>query len=147
MAPLQKRALYGLIFGIVWAVAIIVVFIMRGGVNAFNADVGFRLIVDGLWIGGLVVYLVLFRTIMRKPGQFDERDKLIMDRAPRVQWMAVIIALVVWMITLTEVYHDVGQVPVVFLFLIFMSSLIVSMIAQSIGILIGYRRLETHAKG
>jgi len=142
MAPLQKRALYGLIFGIVWAVAIIVVFIMRGGVNAFNVDVGFRLIVYGLWIGGLVVYLILFRMIMRKSGQFDERDKLIMDRAPRVQWWAVIIALVVWMITLSEVYHDVGQIPVVFLFLIFMSSLIVSMIAQSVGILVGYRRME-----
>ena len=142
MAPLQKRALYGLIFGVVWAVAIIVVFIMRGGVNAFNTDVGFRLIIDGLWIGGLVVYLILFRTIMRKPGKFDERDKLIMDRAPKVQWMAVIIALVVWMITLSEIYHDVGQVPVVFLFLIFMSSLIVSMVAQSVGILVGYRRME-----
>jgi len=145
MAPLQKRALYGLIFGVVWAVAIIVVFIMRGGVNAFNADVGFRLIVDGLWIGGLVVYLILFRTIIGKRGKFDERDKLIMDRAPRVQWWAVIIALVVWMITLSEVYHDVGQIPVVFLFLIFMSSLIVSMIAQSIGILVGYRRMERNA--
>ena len=142
MAPLQKRALYGLIFGVVWAVAIIVVFIMRGGVNAFNADVGFRLIVDGLWIGGLVVYLILFRTIMRKSGQFDERDRLIMDRAPRVQWMAVIIALVVWMIVLSAAYRDAGQVPVIFLFLIFMSSLIVSMIAQSVGILIGYRRME-----
>ena len=142
MAPLQKRALYGLIFGVVWAITIIVVFIMRGGVNAFNEDLGFRLIVDGLWIGGLVVYLILFRTIIGKPGKFDERDKLIMDRAPKVQWMAVIIALVVWMIALSEVYHDVGQVPVVFLFLIFMSSLIVSMIAQSIGILVGYRRME-----
>ena len=142
MAPLQKRALYGLIFGVVWAVTIIVVSIMRGGVNAFNEDLGFRLIVDGLWIGGLVVYLILFRTIIGKPGKFDERDKLIMDRAPNVQWMAVIIALVVWMIALSEVYHDVGQVPVVFLFLIFMSSLIVSMIAQSIGILVGYRRME-----
>ena len=115
---------------------------IEGGVNAFNADVGFRLIVDGLWIGGLVVYLILFRSIVRKPGQFDERDKLIMDRSPRVQWMAVIIALVAWVIALSEAYHDVGQVPVIFLFLIFMSSLIVSMIAQSVGILIGYRRME-----
>ena len=30
MATLQKRALYGLIFGVVWAVAVIVVFIIRG---------------------------------------------------------------------------------------------------------------------
>ena len=142
MAPLQKRALYGLIFGVAWAVAIVAVFVTRGGVNAFNADVGFRLIVDGLWVGGLVVYLVLFRTIIGKPGKFDERDRLIMDRAPRVQWMAVIITLVAWTLALSEAYHDVGQVPVVFLFVIFMSSLIVSMIAQSAGILIGYRRME-----
>jgi hypothetical protein len=145
MAPLQKRALYGLIFGIAWAVVIIVVFIMRGGVNAFNVDLGFRLIAYGLWIGGLIVYLVLFRTIIGKRGKFDERDQLILDRTPRVQWMAVIFSLVVWMITLSEVYHDAGQVPVVFLFLIFMSSLIVSMIAQSVGILFGYRRMERNA--
>ena len=145
MAPLQKRALYGLIFGIAWAVAIIIVFITQGGINSFNADPSFRLIVNGLWIGGLVVYLVLFRTIMRKPGQFDERDKLVMDRAPRVQWIAVIISLVVWMITLSEIYHEIGQIPVVFLYIIFMSSLIVSSIAGSAGILIGYWRMEQNA--
>lgn len=144
MAPLQKRALYGLIFGVAWAIAIIIVFIVRGGVGAFNEDSSFRFIVYGLWIGGLVVYLILFRTIMGKPEKFDERDKLIMDRSPRVQWMAVIISLVVWMITLSEIYREVGQVPVVFLFLIFMSSLIVSMIAQSVGILVGYRRMESN---
>ena len=145
MAPLQKRALYGLIFGIAWAVAIIVVFIMRGGVNAFNVDVEFRLIVDGLWVGGLVVYLVLFRTIIGRRGKFDERDKLILDRSPKVQWMAVIVALVVWVIALSQAYHDVGHVPVVFLFLILISSLIVSSIAQSVDILIGYRRMERDA--
>jgi len=46
---------------------------------------------------------------------------------------------------LPEAYRDAGQVPVIFLFLIFMSSLIVSMIAQSVGILIGYRRMERNA--
>jgi hypothetical protein len=65
-----------------------------------------------------------------------------MDRAPRVQWLAVIFSLVVWMIALTEGYRDEGQIPVIFLFLIFMSILIVSMIAQSIGIMTGYWRME-----
>ena len=68
-----------------------------------------------------------------------------MDRSPKVQWMAVIVSLVVWAITLSEAYHEVGQVPVVFLFLIFMSSLIVSVIAQSVGILVGYRGMERNA--
>lgn len=142
MAPLQRRALYGLIIGFVWAIAIIAVFILKGGVSTFNEDQGFRLIIDGLWIGGLIAYLVLFQTILRRPGQIDERDKLIMDRAPRVQWLAVIFSLVAWVIALSESYHDKGQIPIIFLYLIFMSILIVSMIAQSIGIMIGYWRME-----
>jgi hypothetical protein len=141
MAPLQRRAFYGLLIGFVWIVAIIVVFILKGGVSAFNEDQGFRLIIDGLWIGGLVVYLILFETILRRPGYVDERDKLILDKAPRFQWLAVIFSLVAWVIALSESYHDEG-VPVVLLYLIFMSVLIVSMIGQAIGILIGYRRMK-----
>ncbi len=143
MAPLQKRALYGLVFGVIWAIVIVVVFILKGGVSTFNDDQGFRLIIDGLWVGGLIVYLLLFETIGRKPSQVDERDRLIMARSPRVQWLAVIFSLVAWMIALTESYHDAGQIPVIFLYLIFMSIIIVSSVAQSVGILIGYWRMES----
>lgn len=144
MAPLQKRALYGLVFGVIWVIAIIVVFILKGGVSTFNEDQGFRLIIDGLWVGGLILYLLLFETIGRKPGQVDERDRSIMARAPRVQWLAAIFSLVAWVIALTESYHDAGQIPVIFLYLIFMSILIVSSVAQSVGILIGYWRMGSH---
>jgi len=75
---------------------------------------------------------------LRKPGMVDERDRLIVDRAPRIQWLAVVFTLVAWTIALTEIYHDTGLVPSVFLFVIFMSILIVSTLAQSLGILIGY---------
>jgi len=143
MAPLQKRALYGLVFGVIWAIAIIVVFILKGGVSTFNDDQGFRLIIDGLWVGGLIVYLLLFETIGRKPSLLDERDRLIMAKTPRIQWLAVIFSLVAWVIALTESYHDAGQLPVIFLYLIFMSIIIVSSVAQSVGILIGYWRMES----
>lgn len=142
MAPLQKRALYGVAFGVLWAIAIVVVFLLKGGAGTFDEDAQFRAIMYGLWIGGLIAYLLLFETILRKPGLVDERDKSIMDRSPRVQWLAVIFTMVVWVITLSEVYHDEGQIPVIFLFLIFMSILIVSMIAQCLGILIGYWRMD-----
>ena len=46
------------------------------------------------------------------------------------------------MIILSEVYHAAGAVPTVFLFVIFMSVLIVSTLAQSAGILIGYWRMN-----
>jgi len=144
MAPLQKRAWYGLATGIAFAVALVVVFIMKGGINTFAEDQGFRIIIDVLWIGGLVANLVIVNLALRKPKLVDERDRLIMDRAPRVQWLAVVSSLVVWTIVLTEVYWEAGQIPVIFLYLIFMSILIISTLAQSIGILIGYWRADRY---
>ena len=138
MAPLQKRALYGLVFGVMWTVAIIVVFIAKGGVSTFSEDQGFRLIIDGLWIGGLIFYGILMLTL-RRQSQVDERDRLILGRAPVVQLWAVIFSLVIWTIVLTESYWDQG-IPPIFMYLVFMSTLIVSAVAQSIGILIGYGR-------
>ena len=95
MAPLQKRALYGLAFGVVWAVAMIVVFIAKGGVGTFSEDQGFRLIV------------------------------------------------VIWTIVLTETYWDQG-IPPIFMYIVFIATLVVSAVAQSIGILIGYWRGVSH---
>ncbi len=144
MAPLQKRAFYGLLFGILWAIALAVVFIVMGGANAFNEDAGFRLTVDGIWIGGLVIYLVLFQTI-RRPSQFDERDKAVMDWSSQVRWITVVLSMVAWIIALSESYHAEGQVPVIFLYLMFIFTLAASSIAQSVGILIGYWRMDRHA--
>ena len=142
MAPLQKRAWWGLGVGLVFAAAFTLVFILKGGIATFDEDQGFRIIIDILWIGGLVTNLVIVNLALREKGMVDERDRLIVDRAPRIQWLAVIFTLVVWMITLTEVYHDTGLVPSVFLYVIFMSVLIVSTLAQSLGILIGYWRMD-----
>ena len=142
MAPLQKRAWWGLTIGLAFAIAFTLVFILKGGIATFDEDQGFRIIIDILWIGGLVTNLVIVNLALREKGMVDERDRLIVDRAPRIQWLAVIFTLVAWMITLTEVYHDTGLVPSVFLYVIFMSVLIVSTLAQSLGILIGYWRMD-----
>jgi hypothetical protein len=61
----------------------------------------------------------------RKPGQLDEQDKLIMVRAQRIQLLAIMFALVAWVISLSEIYHTEGQIP-------------------SIGVLIGYWRGVGH---
>jgi len=144
MAPLQKRAWYGLAIGAVFAIALLLVFILKGGISTFKEDQGFRIIIDVLWVGGLVANLIIVNLALRRPGLVDERDRLIMDRAPRIQWLAVVFSLVVWTIALTEVYWDAGQIPVIFLYLIFMSILIVSTLAQSAGILIGYWSMGRH---
>jgi hypothetical protein len=140
MAPLQKRAWWGLGIGLVFAIAFLLVFILMGGIETFDEDVSFRIIIDVLWIGGLVANGIIINLALRKPGMVDERDLRIVERAPRVQWLAVVITLVAWTIALTEVYHETGQIPSVFMYVIFMSVLIVSTLAQCLGILIGYWR-------
>ena len=142
MAPLQKRAWWGLGVSLAFATAFTLVFLIKGGIDTFETDQGFRIIIDILWVGGLVANLVIVNLALRKKGLVDERDRIIVDRAPRIQWLAVVFSLVVWTIALTEIYWEQGQVPVIFLYLIFMSILIISTLAQSVGILIGYWRME-----
>ncbi|UCE98013.1 MAG: DUF2178 domain-containing protein [Dehalococcoidia bacterium] len=142
MAPLQKRALFSLLIGLALAIILIAVFVTRD-INTFDTDLGFRLIVYALWIGVPVAYLIVMNLPpLKKLRQIDERDKLIMERAPRIQWLAVVFSLAAWIVVLTESYWDQGQVPVVFLTLIFISTLVVSTLAESLGILIGYWRMR-----
>jgi len=139
MAPLQKRALYSLVIGVACAIALIVVFVAKD-VTTFDEDLGFRVIVYVLWIGVPLAYLIVVNLTLRKPGQLDERDRLIMERAPQVQFLAVLFSLAAWVIVLTEAFREQGQVPIIYLTLIMISTLIVGTIAQSLGILIGYWR-------
>jgi uncharacterized membrane protein len=145
MAPLQKRALYSFVIGVVFAVALIVIFIVKGDVTTFDDDLGFRLMVYALWIGVPLVYLIVINLTLRKPEQVDERDRLIMERAPRFQFMAVLFSLAAWVIVLTEVYSEEGQVPVIYLILIMISTIIIGTIAQALGILFGYWSGESRA--
>jgi hypothetical protein len=110
-----------------------------GGIETFDSDQGFRIIVDVLWVGALVINLVIFNLTLRR-ATVDERDKMIMGRAPRIQWLAIIFTLVAWVIVLNEVYQSTGLIPAVYLYVIFMSVLIVSTLAYSLGIIIGYWR-------
>lgn len=146
MAPLQKRAWWGLVIGLVFAIAFVLVFTLMGGIETFDADQNFRLIIDVLWIGCLLANLITLNMALRRPGMVDERDRIIVDRAPRIQWLAVIFTLVTWTIALTEVYRTTDLIPAVFLYIIFMSVLIVSTLAQSLGILIGYWRMDKNVQ-
>ncbi|MFC1910710.1 hypothetical protein ACFLUQ_02105 [Chloroflexota bacterium] len=139
MAPLQKRALYSLGIGITLAIVLIIIVILKD-INTFDEDLGFRMIVYALWIGVPLSYLIVVNLTLRKPGQIDERDKLIMAKAPMVQYLAILFSLAAWTIALTEAFSDQGHVPVIYLTLIMISTLIISTIAQSAGILIGYWR-------
>jgi predicted membrane protein len=142
MAPLQKRAWWGLGTGLGFGIAFTLVFILMGGIQTFDEDRTFRIIIDALMIGSLVANLVIVNLPLHRQGIVDERDRLIADRAPLIQWLAVIVTLVAWTIALNEVYRETGLIPTVFLYVIFMSVIIVSPLGQSLGILIGYQRMD-----
>jgi len=138
MAPLQKRALYSFVIGLVLTIVLIVVLVAQGDITAFERDLKLRLVMYAVLIGVPLIYLILVNLTLRKPTQLDERDRRIIEKAVRAQWLAVIFTLVAWTIALTEIYRDQGQVPIAFLKLIFMSTLIIGTLAQSLGILVGY---------
>ena len=87
MAPMQKRAWWGLALGLVFGISFIVVFFAMGGVEEFDVNASFRIIVDILAIAALVVNLVVVNIPLRNPKLADERDLQIVKWAPRVQWM------------------------------------------------------------
>jgi len=144
MPPLQKKALYSLIIGIAFTITLIAVLIGQGDITELDRNLSLRLLMYAVLVGVPLVYLVLVGLTLRKPRQVDERDKVIIERSGRTQLLAVIFSLAAWTIVLTEVYHDNGQVPVIFLNLIFVSTLIISTLAQSLGILIGYWRMNSN---
>ena len=142
MAPLQRRALYTLVIGLAFAVAAVVAFLLAGDVTAFDRDASLRWITYAALVGVPLTYLILIDVSLRKPTQLDERDRLVILRSSRVQWLAVVFSLAAWMIALTETYRVQGEIPVVFLSLILFSTLTISVLAQSLGILIAYWQMN-----
>jgi len=145
MTPQQKRAWYGLATGIVWSLALIAVFVVKGA-TAFDEDAGMRFTVYALFIAGVLTYVAMLYITgwrMRRQGVvMDERDRMILRKVPVYQMFAVLLTLATWAVALSEVHHDQGQVPVVFPFPIFYSAIIVNIVFASAGTLIAYWRAK-----
>ena len=68
----------------------------------------------------------------------DERDEQILADAPMAQVFGMLACLTVWIVVLSEVYWDAGQVPIVLLSSIFYSTILVAALTLPIGILLAY---------
>lgn len=140
MPLLQKRAWWGLIIGAM-ALGIIACILTMKGAASYSEDDGLRLLVLGIFMAGLLgsaVVTSLPLLQLRARGKLDERDRAVLARAPTAQVTLMILGLAAWMVTLAERFHDVGSVPVVYLNLVFGSIILLMMIGQSVGILLGY---------
>ena len=139
MPALQKRAWWGLAVTLA-TLAIITVILMNQGAAAYWEDDSLRLTVVGIFMAGLFGYVVtlLAPLIRGNRHKLNERDRMVLSRAGAVQSGLVLIALAGWLITLTERFREQGAIPVVYLYLLFGSIVLINLIGQSLGILLGY---------
>lgn len=131
---LVGTALTLIAFGLVWYF----------GPLVFWDDDGVRLGVTMVLVAALAVFAQFALRVSawagRSDEKLDERDRSILAASSAGQAGAMLVTIVAWSIGLVENYREVGQIPNVFLYLIFWSCLLVSQIASVVGILIGYRR-------
>ncbi|HJP31015.1 MAG TPA: hypothetical protein QGF95_10715 [Candidatus Latescibacteria bacterium] len=149
MTRLQRRAWWSLALSLVFTGALVLLFTTRG-VQAYDSDSSLRFLVYGLFICPLLANLLIdpFGLPDRDgSGQSDERDVRVLERAPRVQSVAMILTLAVWMICLSLGYHDTGAIPMIFIYLIFFSALLANGLGLSLGIILGYRKMVRYGEG
>ncbi len=129
-------------------VTISVILIDRGAAAYWDND-SLRLTVVGIFIAGLFAYTgtLLMPLIKRNMQQLDERDRMALSKAGAVQSGIVLIALAGWLIVLTERFREQGAIPVVYLYLIFGSIVLVNLMGQSLGILFGYWMGSSNGEG
>jgi len=149
MPTVQKGAWWGFMIGTV-AIGAITTILSVAGASAYWEDDNLRLLVVGIFLVGLlgsvgVTNLPLIQ--LRSREQLDERDRAVLARAPTAQASLMLLGLAAWLIALTQRFHDAGAVPVVYLYLIFGSMVLLMMIGQSVGILLGYWLGVRNGKG
>ena len=140
MPALKKRALLGLSIGALTA-AIVTWMVATNGAAEYWDNDDLRLAVAVVFVAGLVAHSLVPALFMLKDelaNRIDERDQAILARAPVVQSTAVLLALASWMVSLAQRFHEQGAVPMVYMYLIFGSIILVMMIAQSFGVLLLY---------
>lgn len=149
MPPLQRRAWWGLAIG-TGAFALAAYLLSTRGVMTYWEDDPFRLRVLGIFLVGLlgsvgVTNLPLIR--LEALGRLDERDRAVLARAPTAQMALGLIGLATWLVALGQKFHDAGAVPMPYLYVLFGSIILLTMIGQSVGIILGYRFGARNAEG
>lgn len=149
MALEQKRAWWSLSITLSFC-AVTIVLIIVDGPDVFLAS-HLRLPILGLLAGVAVAYTAMLglTALARRKEHLvaDERDRTISVRAFALTWIAIVATVGVWATVLTEVYWDEGAVPVPFLSLIFLSTVMVGVLCRDIATLLGYANWSSDAEG
>jgi hypothetical protein len=131
---LQQHAWWSLVIGTAISLATVVIATLEG-LTTFLADEQVVVPITAVFVVALVAHQITLQRALRRA---DERDHEIFRRAPGAQVVAVFVMLFAWSVVLPRVYADEGSVPIAFPTLMVWSAFVVSVIAQSVGVLLGY---------
>ncbi len=141
-APLQRLAIAAFFSSLVLAATGAMIALLEGP-DAYQTRDGVRLLVSMLALASTIAATVPVWIARRRSRQghivLDERDELILFRAPGYQAISMLVVCAAWMIALTEAFWSNGHVPIAFIGLSFWSILVVWAISLPAGILFGYR--------
>jgi MFS family permease len=139
--PLERLGWIGLWITVAVGLAMVIL-VAIGGATDFYQDDATRGIFTVVLLVGVAAWFAAWHVLSRHAGSavVDERDRAILARSFSVESVLVILSLVAWTVSLTEVFWDEGAVPIGYLQLIFWSTFILGAFGRSLGIVLGYRR-------
>lgn len=139
--PLERLGWIGLIVTTIVAAGLAAISLTQGS-SFFEDNKPARLLFWALILVGIGVWAGAWYVIKKRSGAsvLDERDRAILARSFSVESVVVLLSLLAWTVTLTEVFGEEGAIPVGYLQLLFWSTFILGAFGRSLGIVLGYRR-------
>lgn len=141
--PMQRLSRQGLVLGALLSAGVVALVLYFGPERTMEDD-AVRLWFTLLLLAILAVFGFLALRVMawvrREDSMLDERDRAILNGSHALRSVSMLVTLAVWMIGLVESYQAEGAMPLYWLYFVFWSVLVVSMLAFPLGILFGYRR-------
>lgn len=142
VTPMQRLSRLGLLLGAVMTVGLVAL-VLAFGPERTMAEDSVRMVFTLLLLSILAVFGFLSLRVsawMRRDGKVDERDRAILSGSHALRSSSMLVTLAVWLVGLIESYHAEGAMPLYWLYFVFWSVLVVSLLAFPLGILFGYRR-------
>lgn len=92
-------------------------------------------------LAGYTYWIARVRTWMIRDDTLDERDRAVLAASPAGQAPAMMVAMAAWLIYLSETFHATHLIHSAYLYAMFWTVLLTSIVASLLGVLVGYRRI------
>lgn len=143
LTALQRLAVQSLVVAVVF-LGVAIGLILWAGPAGFYDRASIRVPVTLMLLASLLTlaaFTLRAALLMRRvDAAIDERDRAILERAAAIEGTPMLVTAALWTVGLQQTFWGDGAVPLVYLYLVFWSLIMVKALAMPIGVLLGYRR-------